>query len=268
MIIFQIFKKIYRDIKKFVKPHPLFSILDHHRLSKINKDTKGKGFLSLKPKGWLHSIKIRRNYTDKEVVYYVLQDQYHLPPDVSKIPTAPVILDLGSNIGLTIVHMKQVYPNAKIIGYEMNKENYLLAKHNTKFYMDTLVVNKAVWIENSKVTYKTSSNFDAYSIVNDNISNESNDLVEVDSININSILKNHELSHVDYLKMDIEGAEIAILESHDLGWMDSVNSMNIEMHLDPDNDLKKFIEIIEKKGFLVWKDTKHWSSIFAVRKNL
>lgn len=30
----------------------------------------------------------------------------------------------------------------------------------------------------------------------------------------------------------------------------------------------KYLLIIESKGFNAWKDDKHWSSIFAVRKNV
>ena len=169
MNLFQVFKKKYRHIRNLLKPHPIFSIVDNYKLSKIKKDTKKSGFIYLKPKGWIHSIRIRKNYTDKEVVYYVLQDQFHLPPKLSKVPINPIILDLGSNIGLTIAHMKLVYPNAKIIGYEMNKENYVLALKNTKFYKDVIVFNKAIWINVPMVSYKVHQIYDSYSIVNNKV---------------------------------------------------------------------------------------------------
>lgn len=264
----QALKKEYRTIKNLIAPHPLFSTIDKLKLSKIKRETNKKGFIYLKPKGLLHSIKIRSNFIDKEVVYYVLQDQYHLPPILSKISANPVILDLGSNIGLTIVHMKHIYPTAKIIGYEMNRENYLLAKRNTKFYDNVMVVNTAVWIEDATVTYRNTANYDSYAILNDTEKKEADELIEVPSLKLESIIKNHNLTHIDYLKMDIEGAEKAILESEDLSWMDKVGAMNIEMHLDGNNDLSEFLTIIENKGFTVWKDSKHWSSIFAVRNNL
>ncbi|MDZ4330234.1 MAG: FkbM family methyltransferase [Flavobacterium sp.] len=266
--ILQALKKEYRTIKNLVAPHPLFSTIDKFKLSKIKRDTNKKGFIYLKPKGWLHTIKIRRNFIDKEVVHYVLQDQYHLPPTLSKISANPVILDLGSNIGLTIAHMKQIYPTSKIIGYEMNRENYLLAKRNTKFYDNVIVVNTAVWIEDATVTYRNTANYDSYTILNDTGKKDTDELIEVASLKLSSIITNHNLTHIDYLKMDIEGAEKAILESEDLSWMDKVGAMNIEMHLDQNNDLSKFLAIIENKGFTVWKDSKHWSSIFAVRNTL
>jgi FkbM family methyltransferase len=264
----QALKKKYRTIKDLVAPHPLFSTIDKFKLSKIKRDTNKKGFIYLKPKGLLHTIKIRRNFIDKEVVHYVLQDQYHLPPTLSKISANPVILDLGSNIGLTIVHMKHIYPTSKIIGYEMNRENYLLAKRNTKFYDNVIVVNTAVWIEDATVTYRNTANYDSYAILNDIGKKDADELIEVPSLKLASIIKNHNLTHIDYLKMDIEGAEKAILESKDLSWMDKVGAMNIEMHLDRNNDLNEFLAIIENRGFTVWKDSKHWSSIFAVRNTL
>lgn len=268
MKIFRVLKRNYRVIKTLLSSHPLFNVIDKIKLSKIKVDTNKKGFVFLKPKGWKHNIKIRKNFIDKEVVFYVLQDLYHLPPNSSKISNDPIILDLGSNIGLTIAHFKHLYPEAKIIGYEMNQQNFLLARRNTKFYDDVVLYNKAVWSEDGLVSYKKSSNFDAYAIMYDNEDVDIDEVIEIQSISINSIIKHNNLTHIDYLKMDIEGAEKAILESKDLSWMDIVYAMNIEMHSINENDFNKFLKIIESKGFYVWKDNKHWSSIFAVRNVL
>ncbi|AOZ98509.1 hypothetical protein BIW12_03155 [Flavobacterium commune] len=243
--------------------------MDKIKLSKIKVDTNKKGFVFLKPKGWKHTIKIRKNFIDKEVVYYVLQDLYHLPPSSSKISDNSIILDLGSNIGLTIAHMKHLYPGAKIIGYEMNQQNFLLAKRNIKFYDNVVIYNKAVWCEDGLVSYKKSSNFDAYAIIDNNDDLNIDEVIEVQSMSMNSVIKDNKLTHIDYLKMDIEGAEKAILESEDLSWMDIVYMMNIEMHsITEEDEFNKFLKIIESKGFCAWKDNKHWSSIFAVRNIL
>ncbi|GEM_PF-1276319 len=263
---FKDLKNRYRKIRVLLSPHPLFRRVDKFKLSKIKRETNKKGFVILKPKGWAHTIKIRKNYTDREVVHYVLQDQYHLPPSSLAIAHGPTILDLGSNIGLTIAHMKQIYPNAKIIGYEMNTENYNLAVRNTKFYSNVSVNNKAVWIEDTLVSYKNDSGNDAYSITQGQSAGNESDVIEVESITLDSIIKQHNIKQIDYIKMDIEGAEESILSSGDIGWMSIVKMMNIEMHLDDENDIDKYITILKNNGFDAWKDTKHWSSIFAIRK--
>jgi hypothetical protein len=65
--------------------------------------------------------------------------------------------------------------------------------------------------------------------------------------------------------MDIEGAEEDILKNDDLTWLQYVKALNIEMHLDEHESVEYYINILEKQGFKAWKDTKHWSSIMAVK---
>lgn len=259
-------KNNFRNLKNALAVHPLFSHYDKYQLDQINRETNYKKLIRLKPKGWKHGITIRKNFVDKDVVFYVLQEQYHLPPTEPILRSNPIILDLGSNIGLTVAHMKQLYPLAKIIGYEMNQENFLLAVTNTQEYPDVQKVNTAVWIEDATVSYANEANFDSYAIVSKANRNKNSQLVTVPCLQLSSIFKNHNLDFVDYLKMDIEGAEVSILEASDLSWMQKVGAMNIEMHLDNEADLDQFKLIIEQQGFKVWKDNKHWSSIFAVRE--
>ena len=190
-------KKKYRELRVVLSPHPFFNTFDKIKLSKIKRDTKEKSFVLLKPKGWKHNIKIRKNYTDREVVHYVVQGQYHLPPKPSKLSNRPDILDLGSNIGLTIAHLKHVYPDSKIIGYEMNKDNYFLAKRNTEFYNNAVVNNEAIWVEDTMVTYISSSNYDAYSITNQPKDNGITKETKVKSTCLASVIKNYKLTHID-----------------------------------------------------------------------
>lgn len=258
-------KKNFRNIKRAVTVDPLFSRYDKYQLDLINRSTNIKKHVRLKPKGWKHGITIRQNFVDKDVVFYVLQEQYHLPPVEATFRSNPVILDLGSNIGLTVAHLKNQYPLATIIGYEMNQENYLLAVANTQKYPDVQIVNTAVWIEDATVSYATEANSDSYSIVSQTEKSRIGQQITVPCLQLSTIFKNHDLDYVDYLKMDIEGAEESILRAADLSWMQKVGAMNIEMHLDKEDDLTHFISIITQQGFKVWKDNKHWSSIFAVR---
>lgn len=261
--IYQFIRKRYRIIKVFLQPHPVFGTLDRIKLSKIKPNFSKKGFYLLHPKGWNHSIKIRKHFIDKEVVEYVLYDKYHLPPIEISLGDNSIILDLGSNIGLTIAHLKQLYPKAIIFGYEMNTENYLLAKRNTKAYTDVHVYNNAVWTENTIVEYSGNSNYDAYSI-----SHQKNNehTIKIQGVTIMDIIKQHKLKKIDYLKMDIEGAEKDILNQQDLSWLQYVNSLNIEMHINEEEEINTYINILNKNGFHAWKDDKHWSSIKAIRK--
>ncbi len=262
--VYNSIKKQYRKVRVFTQPHPIYSTIDRIKLSKIERDNPKKGFLKLHLKGLGHPIKIRKNFIDKEVVGYVFADKYHLPPQKATLSDNPIILDLGSNIGLTVVHLKQLYPKSTIYGYEMNTNNYLLAKNNTKFYKNVHIHNQAIWKENTTVSYNADSDFDAYSIKeNDDFGKK----VTIQSTTIQSIIETYNLTHIDYVKMDIEGAEEAILEQDDLRWLQYVKAINIEMHLDESEDINTYINILKAQGFNAWKDDKHWSSIMAVKNH-
>lgn len=256
-------KKQFRNIKGYTQPHPVFSAIDRMKLSKIKRGDNKNGFLTIRPKGWKQSIKIRKNFIDKEVVEYVLIDKYHLPPKGAKLSKAGVILDLGSNIGLTIAHLKQVYPSMTIYGYEMNTNNYLLAKRNTNTYKNVQLNNQAIWIDNTTVAYSANSDFDAYSI---NHKTNNNDRIEIEATSILNIIEKYQLNEIDYVKMDIEGAEKHILKQKDIRWLQYVKSINLELHLDEGETIKTYIDILKNSGFNAWEDNKHWSSIMAVRK--
>lgn len=255
-------RKHYYKIRVFTQPHPYLSTLDRIKLSKLKKGTAKRGTLTIRPHGWKQRVTIRKNYTDREVIDYVLADQYHLPPPEAAITSNAIILDLGSNIGLTIAHMKQHYPNATIYGYEMNVDNYQLAKQNTATYDKVYIFNKAIWIDNGTVVYSKNSDFDSFSI-EQNV--KKSEQITVESITLHSILKQHDLKRVDYVKMDIEGAEREIFNQKDLSWLAFVNCINIELHLEENETVDHYIDLLKSYGFNAWKDSKHWSSIMAIK---
>jgi FkbM family methyltransferase len=202
------------------------------------------------------NIYIRANsLTDRKVLKYVFYDQYHLPP--VPLPEESIILDLGSNIGLTLRHFAKLYPLAKIYGYEMDSNNFAIAELNCKGFNNITLSNCAVWTEIGKVNYDAGNNSDAFSI--EEVSGRKATQT-VNSITVSKILSDHNIKSIDYLKMDIEGAEKNILKSN-LDWTDCVNLMNIEIHD------KKFIDeamrILTNIGFQCWRHPHHSFSIFA-----
>ena len=58
----------------------------------------------------------------------------------------PNILDLGSNIGTSIIYFKTTYPNSKIIGVEADPNIYKILKKNvmSRKYNDIKLINKAL----------------------------------------------------------------------------------------------------------------------------
>ena len=199
---------------------------------------------------------------DKIVLKYVFFNRYHQSP----IPLSHdcTILDLGANIGLTMVDFKLTYPQSKVFGLEMDTQNYLLAQKNIAGFDDCWIENIAVWDSTKTVQYATHVDEDAYSISESQYT-EGVSYKDVEAMSMDDILKKFGLRKVDYVKMDIEGAEKAVLRNGDRDWVKQVNCLNIEIH-DP-NFLEEAMQILENFGFDCRKDTNHWSAILAVRSS-
>jgi FkbM family methyltransferase len=233
--------------------------------TKDDKNNDAKTLVPVRLRKPTHRVVYIRkfNQTDKGVFRYTFFKGYHLPPlPLNKDCT---ILDLGANIGLTMVDFKQTYPHCKIWGFEMDKANYLLAQKNIDGLNDCWVENKAIWHEAGIVQYATNVEVDAYNISEQPKVNDAT-YQEVEAWSLEDVFEKYNLTKVDYIKMDIEGAEKSVLRTGKRNWLKKVNCLNIEIH-DP-TFLSEAMQILESFGFSCRKDDNHWSAVLAVRKSI
>ena len=98
-----------------------------------------------------YPICCRIGTTDADVFYDTFVSQYHLPPHGFRPRT---ILDLGSNIGTTIVHYAKLYPEARILGIELDEDNFCLCQRNiAALGHRCAVLRGAAWFEEAEVAY-------------------------------------------------------------------------------------------------------------------
>lgn len=118
---------------------------------------------------------------------------------------AGVILDLGANIGLSVLFFARSYPQAQIEAYEADPAIFEILRWNVEHAGTSSVVlyNQAVWKENSVLQFRQEG-ADAGSVVR----KESGGIC-VKARDICDILRRHE--RVAFLKMDIEGSEREVL---------------------------------------------------------
>jgi len=158
-------------------------------------------------------------------VHVFLRGEYDV--DIAKTPT--VIVDAGANIGLTSIFYANKYPDAKIIALEPESSNFALLKKNVAPYRNILAVNKALWGENTtleivdpglnKWGFQTCKHKDENAVGKE----------AIESITIDRLMHDYMLSHIDILKIDIEGAEKEVCESAS-AWIGKVGMMAIELH--------------------------------------
>lgn len=118
----------------------------------------------------------------------------------------PVIYDCGANIGLSCLFFKRIYPNCILKGFEADPNIFDLLTLNLSKNLDDGSIelsNKAVWIHNNGVEFSTDGS-DAGTLV----PNRPGHNVMVESLRLKDLIKSEK---IDFLKMDIEGAEADVL---------------------------------------------------------
>jgi FkbM family methyltransferase len=168
----------------------------------------------------------------------------------------PFILDCGANIGMSACYFKKRYPTSRLIVFEPDKATHDILKANVEqnALEDVSVRNAAV--------YETAGTIDFYT-TDDRTAGACNSLkmsalpTRVDNPKKNTVqsvlLSDSIDGPVDFLKMDIEGAEYAVLsELHEKGKLRFIRQMVIEYHhhVDKDrDDLSKMLKLLEDDGF-------------------
>jgi FkbM family methyltransferase len=172
---------------------------------------------------------------------------------------APRILDCGSNVGLASLFFKRRYPGARITAYEADPALYETTKNNLarNGAAGIEVVHAALWTSNGEVTFRSEgSDSGMIEGLSGAVSGRS---VTVPSIRMRDIL---ERDRIDLLKLDIEGAEGAVLADCETV-LDRVNAIIMDLHEFDVNDRQsaRVFELLARCGFVYAVDefiTQPW----------
>lgn len=155
----------------------------------------------------------------------------------------PRIIDCGSNHGLSVLYLKKLYPEARITGVEADpaifeKLTINLRKHN---FADVELVNKAVCNQDGTVDFFTEG-ADSGRIGH---APSGGGKVSVETISLDELIG----EQVDFLKMDIEGAEIDVICSSQK--LDLVDRLFVEYHsfTGKEQELGRLLEKLRLSGF-------------------
>jgi FkbM family methyltransferase len=165
-------------------------------------------------------------------------------------PSAPRILDLGANIGLSILHHKKLYPDAQITAFEADPAIFAYLKRNLQanHVHDVTLINKAAWDENGTVSF-WSEGADG-GRVDGAMDPQSRQPTIVETVDIAEALSGQ---HFDFIKMDIEGAELRVLP-HCRDLLAKAKAAFVEFHapVDQPHRLSAVMGELEGAGFRVY----------------
>lgn len=182
-------------------------------------------------------------FSDSVQLVYGLQEIFIEEAYRQQLPENPYIIDCGANIGLSVIYMKRQYPNARIIAFEPDETNFHLLRENIKSfgYSNVSLHKEAVWIENTSLHFSNEGSMSS-KIEMDNTINT----VEVKAVRLKDFL----IHEIDFLKIDIEGAEYKVLNDiADKLYL--VKNMFVEYHgtFAQNGELTTMIALITKSGF-------------------
>jgi FkbM family methyltransferase len=157
----------------------------------------------------------------------------------------PFIIDCGSNIGQSILYFKSIYPNSTILAFEADKNVYELLQKNISANNLSQVeaVNAAVWVTNDFISFNAKESEGSHIDFDNNIGDD-----KVPCRRFYDILRRY--NKVDFLKIDIEGAEYPVItDAKDQ--LSKVENMFLEYHgiIEEQYKLTELLNIIEQSGF-------------------
>ena len=209
--------------------------------------------VALSLRGLDHPIFLRPSTSDALVAFGTLGRRYHLPPVALREDAT--IIDLGANVGLTTADYASRYPKATIIAVEMDDENAAMAVRNTATYRDRVtVIQAAAWWEETRLSYTREAGDEWGFAIGERGDHEVATVTLVDLI--------EKYGPVDFIKMDIEGAEREVL-SKNTAWASAVRSIQVEIH-EP-YTMEQCEHDLRELGFVPEPHPWHVASVNATR---
>lgn len=240
-----LYRRLKSKVKAFIKRNPIDRQIS--KIAKLPRYTKGEIDWSGKTFKFIDANSFVWTYDE-----LFKRHLYRFKSDIE----SPIIIDCGANIGLSIVYFKQLYPQARIIAFEPDEEVFDYLKFNVKSLNLEKVelINKGLWKEEAELSF-FSEGADGNRIMEND-----QKILEQKASYKKIIVKTVKLSDyiqedIDFLKIDIEGAETdVLLEAKDK--LHFVRNIFIEYHsfIDQPQTLNQILNLLSEKGFRYYMD--------------
>lgn len=163
----------------------------------------------------------------------------------------PIIIDCGSNLGMSVIFFKFLFPQAIIHAFEPDPITFHLLEKNIRNnnLSDVYLHNEAVSDKEGELTFYTDTIPGSLlmSLVKNRISGKE---IKVQTISLADFIKNMK---VNFFKIDIEGHEdVVIKDMANKKVLSKFDEMVIEYHHNIPNHASRFAEFIsflERSGF-------------------
>lgn len=198
---------------------------------------------------------------DEEIIHCIKEIFFENSYDFQTSNQNPYIIDCGSHIGMSILFFKKKYPNAVIKGFEPDKSNFqLLQKNITEWgFCDVEIINQPVWNSEEDIIFEASGAMGGRIGSN---SMQSSHQYSLSPVRLSSQID----KKIDFLKIDIEGAEYEIIKDCE-DKLHLVQNLFIEFHSTFEEKYKliEILNILDKCKFTFY--IKEANNIYPIPFN-
>jgi FkbM family methyltransferase len=166
-----------------------------------------------------------------------------------------VVVDVGAHIGLyTLNAARAVGPNGKVIAFEPDPQSFAILKENIALnHLDNVIaINAAVSDTSGKKSFYacTDPSLSGFELQSEARLRE---VRTVNAVTLDEILRSYGINDVNWIKIDVEGAELKVLEG---GRRFLQNANKLKIIVESSNN--QSIEYLTELGF----QTEHLGEIY------
>ncbi len=190
----------------------------------------------------------------------VLMDSY----GALRLAPGEVVLDAGANIGVfTVLSARSVGPEGFVVAVEPHTANATRLMENCRLnnLTNVAIVQQALWsTSRNRLTFKGEGCVGKLVPPKEDTKTGRK---TVETISADDLLDRFGLSKIDKVKMDVEGAELEVLEaSHDLF---AATDMVLEIH--SEESVQRIVELLSSRGFSLTRLVKGADDFSALLRN-
>lgn len=222
-VLYYWFNNKYYDINQFIISA---KVLDNsyihlelkNGLKLINKPSDYPAQINFTERYKYGNKKKMNNIIDVEKYYFIYEliDELYLKQNYFEyfdLKENEIVVDAGANIGLfTVLAAKKLNNTGKVIAIEPDYDNYNILIENIKInnLTNVEVVKKGLWSKKKQLQFNIGVRPGEHSLFENEQMSGKNIIIECDTLD--NILEELNIKQLDFMKMDIEGAEIEALK--------------------------------------------------------
>jgi FkbM family methyltransferase len=181
---------------------------------------------------------------------------------VDDLPPPATILDLGSNMGASLIYFRLRYPEARIVGVEADPFLFPTLERNIAQFPGIELANVGVAAATGEATFFRNAQSWASSL---KPLWEATAQITVPTRSLEDLLADFHIPELDLLKIDVEGAEWDVLSS--FRQLDRIRSIVGEVHRVEDQPPRRLLERLGDFGVSITDEVGDVLLRFVARRD-